>query len=1035
MSLEAIQRYHAKVERIIQYGGSRNESSVRLAFQNLLESYCVETHLELIAELDYKTRYGTIVRPDGTLKDALRQDWGYWESKDQYDDLAAEIAAKFEKGYPQTNILFEDTQTAVLIQDGAEVARAPFAEAATLHALLTAFVHYEPPRVQSFHEAIERFKADLPGLLAMLRETLEAQAATNPAFREARDAFLELCQKSINPHLVLADAREMIIQHILTEDIFITIFEDAQFHRENNIARELYRVTGTFYQGELRRNIERRIDGYVKVIKAAAAEIVDHHEKQHFLKAVYENFYKAYNPAGADRLGIVYTPDEIVRFMIAAADHLVYQHFGRFLADRDVDILDPATGTGTFITELIEYLPKHSLPYKYQHETHCNEVAILPYYIANLNIEYTYWQKMGQYKEFTNICFVDTLDNLGFAYTGKQYGMFDFSAENLERIERQNKRKISVILGNPPYNANQLNWNEQNQNREYPGVDARIQQTYLKHSAAQKTKLYDMYARFIRWASDRLGEQGIIAFVSNSSFIDARGYDGFRKAVAEEFNAVYIVDMKGNARTSGERRRREGGNVFSDEIRVGVAIYFLVRRPGATGCQIYYTCVDDYAKSPDKKAFLREHRLEDLPFSHIIPNAEHNWINQPEMVWDDLLPMGTKATKGARARGTRARYNGDAIFRLFTLGVSTNRDEWVLDHSAETLKRKIQFFIERFARQAAQLETTDAAQVAQHLNYAIKWSDSLKDDLLRQRGGVAFAPELLMPVLYRPFVTLQYYAEKRFSDRLTANHYEMFGPDLRQDNAVIACSGIAALKPFSTLATCRLSNLDLLEKTQGFPRYTYTADGTRQDNITDWAVEQFQAHYNLTPGPSPERRGELKDQIFAYVYAVLHDPAYREKYALNLKREFPRIPFYDDFAQWAAWGQQLLDLHLNFETVAPYPLRRVDLPYDPDHPPKPKLKADQATGELVLDTVTTLSGVPPEAWEYRLGNRAAIEWVLEYYRERPPRDPTIREQFDTYRFADYKEQVVDLLQRVVAVSVETVNIVNTMAASHQLADV
>jgi len=1027
MSIEAIQRYYTKVEKIIRYGGSRNESSVRFAFQNLLESYCAETHLELIAELDYKTRYGTIVRPDGTLKDALRQDWGYWESKDQYDDLAAEIAAKFEKGYPQTNILFEDSQTAVLIQDGEEVARAPFVDAPALHALLTAFVRYEPPRVQSFREAIEKFKEDLPGLLEMLRETLEAQAETNPAFREARDAFLELCQQSINPHLVMADAREMIIQHILTEDIFITIFEDAQFHRENNIARELYRLTGTFYTGELRRNIERRIDGYVKVIKAAAAEIVDHHEKQRFLKAVYENFYKAYNPAGADRLGIVYTPDEIVRFMIEAADHLVHRHFGRFLADRDVDILDPATGTGTFITELIEYLPKYSLPYKYEREIHCNEVAILPYYIANLNIEYTYWQKMGRYKEFTNICFVDTLDNLGFAYTGKQYALFDFSAENLERIQRQNKRKISVIIGNPPYNANQLNWNEQNQNRDYPGVDARIQETYLKYSAAQKTKLYDMYARFIRWASDRLGEQGVIAFVSNNSFIDAHGYDGFRKVVAEEFNAIYIVDMKGNARTSGERRRREGGNVFSDEIRVGVAIYFLVRDPDATGCQIYYTCVDDYAKSPDKKAFLREHRLEDLPFRHIIPDAGHNWINQPEMVWDDLLPMGTKATKGARSH-----YNGDAIFRLFTLGVSTNRDEWVLDHSAETLKRKMQFFIERFTRQAAQLETINADQVAQHLNYAIKWSDSLKDDLLRQRGGVEFAPDLLMFMLYRPFVTFHYYAEKRFSDRLTSNHYEIFGTDLQQPNVVIACSGVAANKPFAALATGRLSSLDLLEKTQCFPRYTYTADGARQDNITDWTVEQFQAHYPNLAGF--QDLSGLKDEIFAYVYAVLHDPAYREKYEINLKREFPRIPFYDDFAQWAAWGQQLLDLHMDFETVAPYPLRRVDLPYDPDRPPKPKLKADKAAGELVLDTVTTLSGVPPEAWEYRLGNRTAIEWVLEYHKERTPRDPTIREKFDAYRFADYKEQVVDLLQRVVAVSVETVNIVNAMVASYQSPD-
>ncbi|HNT76994.1 MAG TPA: N-6 DNA methylase [Anaerolineae bacterium] len=1008
MSLEAIQRYHAKIEKIIQYGGSRNESSVRFAFQNLLESYCAETHLELIAELDYKTPTGATVRPDGTLKDALRQDWGYWESKDQYDDLAAEIAAKFAKGYPKTNILFEDSQTAVLIQDGAEVARAAFTDAPALDALLTAFVHYEPPRVQTFRAAIEKFKEDLPALLEMLRETIEAQADSNPAFRQARAAFLELCQKSINPHLVMADVREMIIQHILTEDIFITVFEDAQFHRENNIARELYRVTGTFYKGDLRRNIERRLDAYVKVIKAAAAEIVNHHEKQRFLKAVYENFYKAYNPAGADRLGIVYTPDEIVRFMIEAADHLVHQHFGRFLADQDVDILDPATGTGTFITELIEYLPKHSLPYKYEHELHCNEVAILPYYIANLNIEYAYGQKMGRYKEFANICFVDTLDNLGFAFDGKQYSMFDLSAENLERIQRQNRRKISVIIGNPPYNALQKNWNDYNQNREYEGVDRRIKETYIKHSDAQNlTKLYDMYTRFLRWASDRLAENGVIAFVSNNSFIDARVYDGFRKVVAEEFNTIYIVDMKGDAHTSGERRQREGGNVFSDEIRVGVAIYFLVRQAGATGCQIYYTCVDDYMKAPEKKAFLREHRLQDLPFDHIQPDTHHTWINQAEHNWDDYVPIATKRTKQAGKVGEIK-----AIFKAFFIGVVTARDEWVIDVSKQSLTNKVTFFANHYNS----YQSVDGAS-----DTTIKWSRNLRRNF--ERGTKeSFDSDRIRHTLYRPFCRCYFYDSDVFvNDRAIAR--EM----LQGDNIAIAFN--FGCPQFACLASNTASDYALLKfgngGTQSLPHYTYTPDGARHDNITDWAVEQFAEHYHLTPSP------ELRDQIFAYVYAILHDPAYRAKYEINLKREFPRIPFYADFAQWAAWGQQLLDLHLNFETVDPHPLRRTDAPYDPDRPPKPALKADKAAGEIILDTATTLAGVPSEAWEYRLGNRTAIEWVLEYHKESTPRDPTIRDKFNTYRFADYKEPVVDLLRRVVTVSVETVKIVNAMAAGHR----
>ena len=270
------------------------------------------------------------------------------------------------------------------------------------------------PEVTEFHRAIEQFNADVPALAAELRAIIEEQADANAQFRAALTEFLELCQKAINPNVEMADVREMIIQHILTEDIFMTIFDDPQFHRENAIARKLQEVIETFYHGATRHKIHGRIAPFYETINARAAQIYNHHEKQKFLKALYENFYRAYNPKAADRLGVIYTPDEIVRFMIHAADHLAFKHFGKTLGDADVEILDPATGTGTFITELIEYLPEAQFPYKYQHEIHCNEVAILPYYIANLNIEYTYRQKMGEYLPFENICFVDTLDNLGF---------------------------------------------------------------------------------------------------------------------------------------------------------------------------------------------------------------------------------------------------------------------------------------------------------------------------------------------------------------------------------------------------------------------------------------------------------------------------------------------------------------------------------------------------------------------------------------------------------------------------------------------
>ncbi|MEO0013695.1 MAG: hypothetical protein RLZZ535_2084, partial [Cyanobacteriota bacterium] len=434
MSRLLITQYQSEVEKIIQYGGSRKETAIRTAFQNLLNEYCKPKDFLLIPELDYKTKAGKTIRPDGTVKDAIRLDYGYWEAKDKYDNLDEEIEKKFAKGYPDRNILFEDSLTAVLIQHGNETGRIDMKDASGLDGLIARFINYVPPEVTDFRKAIISFKEDLPTLLETLRDLIDRESETNTSFLANRDKFLQICRDSINPEVSLLDVREMIIQHILTEDIFINIFNESQFHQENNIARELQNVVNTFFSGKTKKNIFSTIQRYYEVIKRTAANIGNHHEKQKFLKAVYENFYKAYNPKAADRLGIVYTPNEIVRFMVESVDYLTHKHFGKLLADPGVSILDPATGTGTFVTELIEYLPKDKLKHKYKNEIYCNEVAILPYYIANLNIEYTYKQKMGEYEEFDNICFVDTLDHTSFH--GKQMDLFSLSVENTARIKR-----------------------------------------------------------------------------------------------------------------------------------------------------------------------------------------------------------------------------------------------------------------------------------------------------------------------------------------------------------------------------------------------------------------------------------------------------------------------------------------------------------------------------------------------------------------------------------------------------------------------
>ncbi len=413
MSHQLISQYYNKVDKLIQFGASRKETSVRNEFYNLLSHYGEKKNLVLVAELPVRGTKGKDVTPDGTLKNVLRLDYGYWESKDESLDLDEEIDKKIKKGYPLNNILFEDSTKAILFQGGEEVIRIDMRKPEELDRILNAFVSFEKPEIRRFNEALEHFQKDIPTILKTLREKIDEEGKKNKNFISVSESFLELCKSVINPDVTMADVREMMIQHILTSDIFNKIFDDPEFHRHNNIANELEKLNSTLFNHSERRNLLGSIEHYYDAINAAAAGIVDHHEKQKFLKALYENFYKAYNPKAADRLGVVYTPNEIVDFMIDSTNYLLEKHFKRVLWDKNVEILDPATGTGTFICNMIDKCPPQYLAYKYKNEFHANDVAILPYYIANLNVEFTFKQKMGYYAEFDNLCFVDTLDNIG----------------------------------------------------------------------------------------------------------------------------------------------------------------------------------------------------------------------------------------------------------------------------------------------------------------------------------------------------------------------------------------------------------------------------------------------------------------------------------------------------------------------------------------------------------------------------------------------------------------------------------------------
>ncbi|MFM6009251.1 MAG: type ISP restriction/modification enzyme, partial [Dolichospermum sp.] len=872
------------------------------------------------------------------------------------------------------------------------------------------FINYVRPEVRDFREAIDTFRHDLPIILDSLRKLIKCQEGNNILFETARNKFWELCQKSINPEITLLDIREMMIQHILTEDIFINIFSESQFHQENNVARELQGVISTFFTGSLKRNTLGSIERYYAVIRRTAANIVNHQEKQKFLKALYENFYKAYNPKAADRLGIVYTPNEIVRFMIESTDFLVHKHFGKLLADKDVEILDPATGTGTFITELIDYLPPHSLQHKYKHEIHCNEVAILPYYIANLNIEYTYKQKMGVYEEFENICFMDTLDYSLFE--GKQMDLFAMTLENTARIKRQNDRTISVIIGNPPYNANQQNENDNNKNRSYPTIDKLIKQSYVKYSNAQKTKRYDMYSRFFRWATNRLNENGILAFITNSSFIHSKEADGFRKAVADEFSEIYIIDLGGDIR-AGDKT----GNVFN--VQVGIAISFMIKKSDHNHlpCKIFYSQFfglnNTFKTVQSKLEYISKSKFSDIHFQHITPD-NNNWVNIASNDFESLLMLADKHTKF-----TKIYDEEKALYKLFSLGISTNRDEWVIDTNLDSLKSKMIFFTDFY--------NNYEHQEGEDFNSAIKWSRNLKRRYIQSKKE-GFDETRIKFIFYRPFCKFLIYKSNIFLDETGAADEIYLNT---KENKIITYS-FGQRSNFCVLATQHLFSLDIYlpNATQCLPLYRYDKEGKRIDNITDWGLKQIQTHY--------QDETITKIDIFHYTYAVLHNPAYRTKYELNLKRDFPRLPYYENFPKWVNWGKQLMEIHINYETVTPYNLTRLDIPLK-DTPStslrerqktiKVKLKADKTKDSIILDDITTLTEIPAIAWEYLLGNRSALEWILDQYKEKKPKDPTIAEKFNTYRFADYKEQVIDLLMRVCTVSVETMKIIKEMSES------
>src|SRR5438105_739837 len=532
-----------------------HEGAVRSAFQDLLAKCGRKAKPPLTLVPQYRIeRARSSVIVDGALVDLYHLPHGYWEAKDEKDDLAREVERKLDKGYPRDNIIFQAPERAILYQSGARIFDDNITRPEALVSVVNQFFDYKAPHIQEWEEAVRDFSERIPELAAAVTKTIDEEKKRNPAFVRSFEDFYALCKQAINPNLSEEAVERMLVQHLLTERIFRKIFDNPDFTRRNVVAAEIEKVIAELTKRSLNRDdFLRNLERFYRAIERSAEETTNFSEKQAFLNKVYERFFQGYSPKEADTHGIVYTPQPIVNFMVRSVEEILQKEFGRSLGAKGVHILDPFVGTGNFIVNMMDKIKATDLPYKYENELHCNEVKLLPYYIASMNIEHAYFDRTGEYRAFPGICLVDTFE----LAEAEQASLGFITAENASRVKRQKESPIFVIIGNPPYNAGQVNEDDNNKNRKYPVIDKRVSESYAKDSAASnKNALSDPYIKAIRWASDRVGDEGIVALVTNSSFVRGISFDGVRKHLAAEFSKIIHVNLKGDARTSSLRRKQ-----------------------------------------------------------------------------------------------------------------------------------------------------------------------------------------------------------------------------------------------------------------------------------------------------------------------------------------------------------------------------------------------------------------------------------------------------------------------------------------------
>jgi predicted helicase len=689
--------------------------------------------------------------------------------------------------------------------------------------------------------------------------------------------------------------------------------------------------------------------------------------------------------------------------MVRSVDEILQQEFGKTLSDSGVHILDPFTGTGNFITRMMQQIKRSALPQKYAEELHCNEIMLLPYYIASMNIEHAYMERLGkgdelgEYRPFEGICLVDTFE----LAEPRQAGFSFMSEENTERVKRQKKAPIKVVIGNPPYNVGQTDENDDNANRAHESVDDRVGATYRARSkASSTTKLGNMYVKAFRWAADRVEDNGLIALVTNNGFLSKRVFDGMRMCISEEFSRVLILDLGGDVRDN-PKLSGTTHNVFG--IQPGVCVSFLVKSKGHTLHTIEYARLDEYWRKSQKLAFLQENpSILKIEKETLTPTEDGTWIKDGRSEGnEELIPLSS---------------GNSGIFITHSMGANTNRDDWTVSFNYANLISNVRKLLETYnlerSRYVAGRDKKAFAWTNDHKK--IKWSSSLKASLLRGTVG-EFDEQDVRVTTYRPFTQEFIYFNKLLTHR-RANLPNIF-PSVasEQENVAMCVPGPGNRKSFGALIVNQIPALDLaFEKAQCFPFYTYSADGTnRRENITDWALAKFHAHY--------ADKKITKWDIFHATYAILHHPEYRTRYAANLKRELPRIPFPPDLHAFAAAGKRLMELHIDYEKQPEYKLEQIEDPKAEVTFRVERMRLNSKDkSELRYNDFLTLRGIPLAAFDYRLGNRSALEWVIDQYRVSIDARSGIVN--DPNR-EDDPQYILRLIGQVITVSVETQQII------------